>query len=229
MRIALFSDIHGNVEALKSILDDINKEGIKETYFLGDAIGIGPNSRECLDIIMNSNVKMILGNHELYFLYALNVKEGLNLENAMHNAWVDSTLDSKHLNYLERCPLYITFGNYYFSHFLISDDDIHIYYLIEKFLNGECNDKIKELPEYCFFGHNHKNSESDILGHKVIILGSSGCTNDNHTSYYILDTDTNEYYKKVITYDRDLFVKKILSYDYPNRENVLEEFFNITL
>lgn len=41
MKVAIFSDIHGNREALISIIKDIKKEGIKKIICLGDTIGIG--------------------------------------------------------------------------------------------------------------------------------------------------------------------------------------------
>ena len=68
MRIAVFSDIHGNLEALKEILKDIEKENIDDIICLGDVIGLGPNSSECLDLIIKNNIKLVLGNHELYYL-----------------------------------------------------------------------------------------------------------------------------------------------------------------
>ena len=68
MKIAVFTDIHGNYEALKVIIEDIQKEKINNIICLGDTIGIGPNPKECLDLIIENNISMTLGNHELYFL-----------------------------------------------------------------------------------------------------------------------------------------------------------------
>lgn len=50
MKIAVFTDIHGNYEALKVIIEDIQKEKINNIICLGDTIGIGPNPKECLDL-----------------------------------------------------------------------------------------------------------------------------------------------------------------------------------
>ena len=66
MKIAIFSDVHANYQATKAILDDINKNSFDEVICLGDIIGIGPKPKECLDIIMNSRIKMVKGNHEVY-------------------------------------------------------------------------------------------------------------------------------------------------------------------
>ena len=54
MRRALISDIHGNLEALEVVLDDIKAQGITEIFCLGDVIGYGPNPRECIDRVMET-------------------------------------------------------------------------------------------------------------------------------------------------------------------------------
>ncbi len=65
-QIAIFTDIHGLLEPLISVLDDIKKRKITEIYSLGDAIGVGPNSKEVLDLLDKYNVKCINGNNEDY-------------------------------------------------------------------------------------------------------------------------------------------------------------------
>jgi predicted phosphodiesterase len=85
MKIAVFSDIHGNYQALTAILDDINKKGIQKIYCLGDNISIGPNSKECLDLIMKNNIKMVLGNHEIYFTRGTQIDKKADREQKDHN------------------------------------------------------------------------------------------------------------------------------------------------
>ena len=67
-KIAVFTDIHGNYEALKSIVGDIKKDNFDEVICLGDLTGIGPSPKECLDLVRKENIKLLLGNHELYQL-----------------------------------------------------------------------------------------------------------------------------------------------------------------
>src|SRR3954453_18937359 len=64
VRRALISDIHGNLEALEVVLDDIKSQGITEIYCLGDIIGYGPNPRECIDLVMDHCKMTLLGNHD---------------------------------------------------------------------------------------------------------------------------------------------------------------------
>ena len=64
MRIAVISDIHGNLEALRAVLSDIRARGADEIYCLGDVVGYGPNPRECLDLVMEWCQVVVLGNHD---------------------------------------------------------------------------------------------------------------------------------------------------------------------
>ena len=61
---AIISDIHGNLEALQAVLDDISTQNVDEgVYCLGDVIGYGPNPRECIDLVMECKL-VLLGNHD---------------------------------------------------------------------------------------------------------------------------------------------------------------------
>jgi len=66
---AIISDIHSNLEALTTVLDDIEKRGIKTIYCLGDVIGYGPNPKECLDLIIEKTEWCVLGNHDYAAFY----------------------------------------------------------------------------------------------------------------------------------------------------------------
>ncbi len=60
---AIISDIHGNLEALNAVLEDIRKRDIDQIICLGDMVGYGPSPVECLNIARDFSVS-ILGNHE---------------------------------------------------------------------------------------------------------------------------------------------------------------------
>jgi len=66
---AVISDIHSNLEALTTVLADIEKRGISTIYCLGDVIGYGPNPKECLDLIIEKTKWCVLGNHDYATLY----------------------------------------------------------------------------------------------------------------------------------------------------------------
>lgn len=63
-KIAIISDIHGNLEALKSVLLDIKKENINNIYCLGDIVGKGMHPNECFGMVSDNARVIIRGNFE---------------------------------------------------------------------------------------------------------------------------------------------------------------------
>lgn len=66
-RIAIISDIHGNLEALKSVLDDIKERNINRIFCLGDIIAKGTHQQECVDLVKEKCEVIIKGNCDEYF------------------------------------------------------------------------------------------------------------------------------------------------------------------
>lgn len=66
---AVISDIHGNLEALNTVLEDIDRRGIGRIFCLGDVIGYGPNPRECLDRVIDRCDWALMGNHDYAVMY----------------------------------------------------------------------------------------------------------------------------------------------------------------
>jgi len=66
---AVISDIHGNAEALKQVLADIDARGIDRIISLGDIIGYGPDPLECVDIVRRRCAWSLMGNHDFGVLY----------------------------------------------------------------------------------------------------------------------------------------------------------------
>ena len=65
-RIAVFSDIHGNRQALNAILNDINQKDIKEVVFNGDQITSSAHSEDVVKRIKELGIPCTRGNHERY-------------------------------------------------------------------------------------------------------------------------------------------------------------------
>lgn len=63
MPVAIISDLHSNLEAVTAVLKDIEGQGIKTIYCLGDLIGYGPNPAEVMDLAMAWDV-VLMGNHD---------------------------------------------------------------------------------------------------------------------------------------------------------------------
>lgn len=66
--IAIISDVHGNYEALKSVLAKIDEMNISDIFCLGDVVGYYSQVNECCDELRKRNVKCIMGNHDWYMI-----------------------------------------------------------------------------------------------------------------------------------------------------------------
>ena len=64
MRIAIFSDIHGNRHALGAVLADIDREAPDRVYCLGDLVGYGAYPNEVIERIMDRGIPTIMGNYD---------------------------------------------------------------------------------------------------------------------------------------------------------------------
>src|SRR5688572_4295788 len=68
--IALISDLHANLPALKAVLADIDRLGeVERIYCLGDVVGYGPQPVECFDLVASRCSLVLMGNHEHAVLY----------------------------------------------------------------------------------------------------------------------------------------------------------------
>lgn len=66
---AIISDIHSNLEALTTVLSDIEQRQIKTIYCLGDVVGYAANPKECLDLVIEKTENCVLGNHDYAALF----------------------------------------------------------------------------------------------------------------------------------------------------------------
>ena len=63
-KYAVISDVHSNAEALRSVLRDINKRQVPDIFFLGDAVGYGPEPNESVELLKSECKSIIAGNHD---------------------------------------------------------------------------------------------------------------------------------------------------------------------
>ena len=69
MKIAVISDIHGNMQALNAVIEDITEQECDSIFVLGDYAMAGPQPREAIQFFMdklnNKKYNMIQGNTDL--------------------------------------------------------------------------------------------------------------------------------------------------------------------
>lgn len=67
MRYAIFADVHGNLEALSTFFELIDQDDLIPVC-LGDIAGYGANPNECLQLIRERNIPVVIGNHDMAVL-----------------------------------------------------------------------------------------------------------------------------------------------------------------
>ena len=64
MKIAVISDIHGNIYALMKTLEDIDEQKVDKVICLGDLVGYGPHPNEVVALIKRREIPCIKGNYD---------------------------------------------------------------------------------------------------------------------------------------------------------------------
>ena len=104
MKIAIISDIHGNLEALKAIFEDINKKHVDKIICLGDIIAKGIHSKECIKLIKEKCDIVIQGNTDQYFSKEHENLEKLPEQEQKRIKWNQSLITEEDRNYLLNLP-----------------------------------------------------------------------------------------------------------------------------
>jgi predicted phosphodiesterase len=68
MRIAVFSDVHGNLTALEAVLEDISRVAVDGIVFAGDLCMVGPRPGACVRNVQRSDIISIYGNTDDWVL-----------------------------------------------------------------------------------------------------------------------------------------------------------------
>jgi predicted phosphodiesterase len=112
MRIAVISDIRGNLVALQSVLSaiDSDEQRLDGTVCAGDLVGLGPRPNEVIDLLRERNIEAVLGNYDdaVAFERLGSGRDFPDLESeAIDNAavhWTRQTLTPDNLSYLQDLP-----------------------------------------------------------------------------------------------------------------------------
>ena len=103
-RIAVISDIHGNLQALFAVTHRLAGDGVDRVVCLGDLVGYGANPREVVDLVQTMKYATILGNHDRA---ACNIPEPFvfNEQAAVAVEWTKAELRPEHLQYVQSLEL----------------------------------------------------------------------------------------------------------------------------
>ena len=152
MKFIIFSDVHGNLEALQSALRFIEDYPGARIFCLGDIVGYGANPGECLSEIMKIVHVSLIGNHD-HAAIGLTSIQYFNPYAKEAVIWTSEHLDDREKAYLSGLPFYRRFPE---KSFLVHASPIHPdqwNYVITS------DDAKKNFPGFqeplCFIGHTH--------------------------------------------------------------------------
>jgi transcription antitermination factor NusB len=103
-RVAIISDIHGNLEALEAVLADVDALGIRRVFCLGDIVGYGASPAECCARVAAVAEARVLGNHDEACLGRGDL-EYFNSVARTAALWTRERLDPAARAYLEGAPM----------------------------------------------------------------------------------------------------------------------------
>lgn len=108
MKIAVISDIHGNIYALKNIINDIDDEKVDLTICLGDLVGYGPHPNEVVAFIRRKNILCLKGNYDASVVDGSYTFIRETSTNSFSLPWTVNELRAENRNYLSNLPLSLT-------------------------------------------------------------------------------------------------------------------------
>lgn len=115
MRYIVFSDVHGNLDALERVLEEARRLRPDIVVSLGDVIGYGADPAECIDLVQENAQIRLGGNHDLA---AAGLIDFDDFNNTAKNAisWTACTLDAAHRDILERYDSMRRYSRCVFTH-----------------------------------------------------------------------------------------------------------------
>jgi diadenosine tetraphosphatase ApaH/serine/threonine PP2A family protein phosphatase len=103
VRYAVLSDIHGNLDALRAVLEDADGRA-DAIVCLGDVVGYGPQPEPCLELVAERALALVGGNHEHGVAGLLDL-DWFNPYARAAVEWTRARLDDDHRRYLAALPL----------------------------------------------------------------------------------------------------------------------------
>jgi len=207
MKIALISDIHGNLEALTEVLSDIEKQKVDKIYCLGDVLGYGSDPVACLHLIEKHCDIKLIGNHE-YAVLGLVSTDNYNTAARTAADWTRDQLTDVELALISDYEMMRSVENITLVHASPNEPDRWHYLLTPDIASrafGGFDDRI------CFHGHTHvptifvelaEGLPRVIAGHSflpgednryLINIGSVGQPRDNDPRACYVTFETEEY------------------------------------
>lgn len=230
MRYGIFSDIHGNLEAMEAVIYAFEKEVIDRYCCVGDIVGYSANPHECIEIVKNLKAACVAGNHD----WAVVDKTDIRYFNPMAKEaiyWTRLHASREDMAFLDGLGLIFKSEEFILAHGTLQEPSF-FYYLTDEMQAGAMFRLMDR--NVAFVGHSHIpgifiqiQNHVECLpafdvqlaqGCKYIVnTGSVGQPRDGNpmATYCIFDTAAGTISIKRVNYDIESAQKKILKMHLP--------------
>lgn len=229
MRIALFGDIHANLEALEAVLLDAKEQQVTDYVCMGDIVGYNADPAACLERVRSMDCPTVKGNHDedaagYHSLDSMNPVAAIALE------WTRQNLSAEQREWLARLRMVRQVADFTVVHSTL-DQPANWNYVTNRF-DAMANFSY-QFTQIGFHGHTHVPrvyvkservvevaAESVAIeeGSKYFInVGSVGQPRDGdwRACYAIYDTDHRVVVFRRVEYDIATTQRKILAAGLP--------------
>ncbi|MGB9816824.1 MAG: metallophosphoesterase family protein [Desulfurococcaceae archaeon] len=227
MRILIISDIHGNMDALRAILD--NAEKYDYLWVLGDLVDYGPEPHLVIDAVREMKPDLvIMGNHDYAVAYNTDCKCAVEMhELSVYTRFNISyrLLTSSQVNWLKTLRhvakiedsnrrIYIVHGapaNPLYGYLKPNQPLSRIEEMLTEPSSPYSLKRKLVEADYVIVGHTHIPMKLEVKGIKVCNPGSVGQPRDGdpRASYAILDTEKGEFTVHRVKYNVERVVEKL--------------------
>jgi phosphoesterase, MJ0936 family len=222
MRILLISDIHGNKEALDSVLDVPHDRVI----CLGDLADYGPSPSECIDLIMQHGIETVLGNHDAAVGSGIECGCGYKYKHlsVATRDYTREVITEEQMAFLRQLSFSIEKEidglKLYFTH---GSPRSNYEYMRSDTPESEIGEMVSGIDaDVLFIGHSHHPFIRKFKNMLIINPGSAGQPRDGdwRASCVVFDTSRSEAEIIRCDYDIDITCKKIKE-NMPNSDDLI--------
>ena len=232
IKIAIISDIHGNIVALNEVIKDAEKNNVDDYVFLGDLVNDLPFGNETLKIVREKSNKVIKGNKEQYLIEYEKYKydwKNLQFRNVkfMYNELLKENMD-----FIRVLPHYLE----------IEFEGVKILFAhgspksVEELLNKNKRELLEKYANEIdanalIFGHTHEKMWYEYINGKLIMIAGCCGVSPNYigkAEYVILEIEEKNIKNinlKLVDYDINLVKQKIINSGILDEDKV---FMNLT-
>jgi predicted phosphodiesterase len=99
MRIALLSDVHGNLPAFEAVVADVDSASVEEIWCLGDLVGYGADPTGCVELARDRCDLCLAGNHDLVVTGEIDIAD-FSSSAAAAAQWTKDNISAEALEFL---------------------------------------------------------------------------------------------------------------------------------